>query len=60
MQEGYIAVDFGASNGRVIFGTIKDNKLELKEIYRFANYQVFIGNHLYWDFPYLFNEMKKE
>lgn len=59
MQEGYIAVDFGASNGRVIFGTIKDNKLELKEIYRFANYQVFIGNHLYWDFPYLFNEMKK-
>ena len=59
MQEGYIAVDFGASNGRVIFGTIKDNKLELKEIYRFANYQVLIGNHLYWDFPYLFSEMKK-
>ena len=29
-----------------------------KEIYRFSNRQVKLGNHIYWDFPALFEDMK--
>ena len=53
----YIAVDFGGGSGRVIAGWVKEGKVEIEEVYRFANRQVRIGNHLYWDFPMLFDEM---
>ena len=53
-----IAVDFGASNGRVIAGYYEDNILKVDEIHRFMNRQISMGNVLYWDFPYLFEEMK--
>ena len=63
MSKTYLAVDFGASNGRVIAGQIKQTStgkdLLMKEIYRFPNSPVKIGEYLYWDFPALFAEMKK-
>lgn len=33
----YLAVDIGASSGRHILGWLEDEKLKLKEIYRFKN-----------------------
>ena len=33
-------------------------KLELEEVHRFSNRQVKLGNHVYWDFPALFEDMK--
>lgn len=58
MKDAYIAVDFGASNGRVMAGTIdSDNRLHLTEVHRFVNRHVPLGNHDYWDFLYLFREM---
>ena len=30
----------------------------MEEIYRFSNRQVKLGNHIYWDFPALFEDMK--
>lgn len=59
MANTYLAADFGGGSGRVMAGTIVNGKLELEEIYRFQNRQVKIGNHLYWDFPALFQDMKE-
>lgn len=58
MKNTYLAVDFGGGSGRVIAGSLLRGKLELEEIYRFANRQVKLGNHVYWDFPALFEDMK--
>ena len=54
----YLAVDFGGGSGRVIAGSLLQGKLELEEIHRFTNRQVKLGNHVYWDFPSLFEDMK--
>lgn len=54
----YIAVDFGASNGRVIAGSIVNGAVELQELHRFPNKPVKLGNELYWNFLSLFEEMK--
>lgn len=55
----YLAIDFGASSGRAIIGKIKNDKISLHEIHRFPNQPIQMMGHLFWDFPYLFNEMKK-
>lgn len=57
-QNVYLAIDFGGGSGRVMAGKLTDGKLELEEIHRFANRQVRLGNHVYWDFPALFEDMK--
>lgn len=57
MSATYLAVDFGGGSGRVMAGRIIDGEVCLDEVYRFANYQVRLGKHLYWDFPYLYKEM---
>ena len=54
----YLAADFGGGSGRVIAGFLLHGKLELEEIHRFPNRQVKLGNHVYWDFPALFEDMK--
>lgn len=58
MMNTYLAVDFGGGSGRVMAGFIHRGVLKLEEVYRFPNRQVRMGNHIYWDFPALFEEMK--
>lgn len=57
MSRTYIAVDFGGGSGRVIAGSLAGGRLSLSQVHRFDNRQVWLGNHLYWDFPMLFDEM---
>ena len=59
MKNAYLAVDFGAGSGRVMAASIHRDTLTLEEIHRFPNHQVRMGNHIYWDFPALFREMKQ-
>ena len=54
----YLAVDIGASSGRHILGTLKDGRLELKEIYRFENGMKKHGESLIWDIESLVSEVK--
>lgn len=54
-----LAFDFGASSGRAMLGTLKDSKLEIKEIHRFSNDPVNIGKRYYWDVLRLFHEIKQ-
>jgi rhamnulokinase len=58
MNKVYLAADFGGGSGRVIAGWLEDGQLRMEEVHRFGNRQVRLGNHVYWDFPALFEEMK--
>ena len=54
-----VAVDLGASGGKVILGSFDGNRIKLKEIYRFPNGMTRLKNNLYWDVLRLFEEIKK-
>lgn len=45
----YLAVDLGASSGRVVAGLLDGKTLTLEEVYRFDNGGVQAGGRLYWD-----------
>lgn len=57
MDKSYIAIDIGASGGRHIAGWMEDEKLQLKEIYRFENGPVQKNGHLVWDVDALFTHI---
>lgn len=52
-----IAVDIGASSGRVIAGTLKEKKFAIQEVYRFKNNMFEEKGNYYWDIDHLFNEI---
>ncbi len=45
----YLAVDLGASSGRVVAGEFTGQRLKLEEVSRFENGGVLAGDRLYWD-----------
>jgi len=53
----YIAVDLGAESGRVMLGTLDQNRLSLEEIHRFPNRSATLSGHLHWDLPRLEKEI---
>ena len=53
----YIAVDLGASNGRTILGRFDGEKLTLKELTRFENSCVRVGDGYYWNILHLYTEI---
>ena len=55
----FLAIDLGASSGRAILGNIENDRLELREINRFANPIVEINGRLYWDLLHLYSEIIK-
>jgi len=57
-QASYIACDLGAESGRVLLGTLAENRLSLEEIHRFPNGPVSIGATLRWDVLRIFEELK--
>lgn len=58
MNNVYLAADFGGGSGRVIAGWLEHGKLQMEEVHRFGNRQVRLADHVYWDFPALFEDMK--
>jgi rhamnulokinase len=57
-RKHFLAFDLGASSGRAILGTLKDDQLELLEIHRFVNQMQLINGHYFWNIFNLFNELK--
>ncbi len=53
----FLAMDLGAESGRGELVTLTGHKVEMKEIHRFANRPVRLGNTLYWDFLSLYAEI---
>ena len=48
-EEVYLAVDLGASGGRVLAGLFDGRRLRLEEIHRFENGAIAAAGGLYWD-----------
>src|SRR5699024_6458418 len=53
----HVAVDIGASSGRVVLGNINNNKLNLQELHRFTNGFSKRNGTLYWDVDHLLHEI---
>ncbi|WP_324716069.1 rhamnulokinase family protein [Carboxydochorda subterranea] len=54
-----VAFDLGAENGRAVLGRFDGRRLELEEVYRFANEPVAASGRLYWDVLRLFLEIER-
>lgn len=59
MDSSFIAIDIGASSGRVVISYLKNDKFVLDEVHRFSNYLIRKEQLLYWDINYIFNEIIK-
>ena len=57
MGRYYLAVDFGASSGRLILSHMEDGKMLLEEIHRFSNGLVKKDGELCWEYDRLFQEV---
>ena len=53
----YLAVDIGASSGRLILGHREEGKMILEEVHRFGNGMEMQNGHLTWDVDQLFAEI---
>ncbi|ASA22153.1 rhamnulokinase [Paenibacillus donghaensis] len=53
----HIAVDIGASSGRLVLGTVRDGVLSLEELHRFSNGFTERENSCFWDIDYLFDQV---
>ncbi|UPW18812.1 rhamnulokinase [Agarivorans sp. TSD2052] len=54
-----LAIDIGASSGRVILGIYDDQTLQIQEIHRFENGPVFRDGQACWNLDYLLLEIKR-
>lgn len=54
-----LAVDLGASSGRVMLGHFDGEKISVEELHRFSNDPVTLGGTMYWDFLRLFHEIRQ-
>ncbi|MGG0739857.1 rhamnulokinase [Niallia taxi] len=59
MNKSVLAVDIGASSGRLMLGSIHEGKLVLDELHRFSNSIVKKGQYYCWDLHKLFVEIKQ-
>ena len=55
---GYLAVDLGASSGRVVLGTLDGDAMQLEELHRFQTPLIERNRHLYWDIESIWAEIR--
>ncbi|BAS26409.1 rhamnulokinase [Limnochorda pilosa] len=53
----HVASDLGASGGKVFEGWLEAGRLQLREVRRFPNRPVWMGETLHWDLPALLDEL---
>lgn len=58
INEHYIGIDFGASTGRVILGTLESNKVSYKEIHRFPTEGTHVFETFRWNVLRFWEEIR--
>lgn len=58
MKKCSLAVDIGASSGRIVVGYVEDGLIKKKEIHRFDNSLIESGGYICWDMDKLYKEIK--
>ena len=53
----FVAVDLGASSGRVILATIDRGTISMEEIHRFPDPIIQMRGHFYWDLPAIYQSV---
>lgn len=56
-MNGVLAIDLGASSGRALLTTIKNQKVEVTEVSRFSNYVIHEDKKMKWDFAFIMDEI---
>ncbi len=54
----FIAIDIGASSGRMLLGRWDGHRFDLRELHRFPNTPIEEQGSLYWNAPQLWHEIK--
>jgi rhamnulokinase len=54
----YVAIDLGASSGRVVLGVLDGAAMRLEELHRFTTPLVEDGAHLFWDVERMWTEIR--
>jgi len=57
-SKSFLAFDLGATSGRSILGTLDNGRLQMKELTRFPNQMLQIGDHFHWNIYSLFEHIK--
>lgn len=60
MSKAYVAVDIGASSGRLMLGTLENKKLKLQEMHRFKNGFTKENGHDRWSIDSILDEIFKD
>ena len=58
MKNYYVAVDLGASSGRVVLGTLEGDVMQMDELHRFTTPMIERDGHLYWDVALMWQEIQ--
>lgn len=53
----YVAFDLGAESGRAVIGSFDKGLLNCKEVYRFPNKGIVLGEHLYWNIVGIYDHL---
>ena len=54
----FLAIDLGATSGKIFAFQLREDLLKMEEIYRFPNFPVKVGNSIFWDVLRLWREVK--
>jgi rhamnulokinase len=57
MDQSFLAIDLGASSGRVMLGRWDGARFDLRELHRFPNGPVTVLGHMHWDVLRLWQEI---
>jgi rhamnulokinase len=58
MPSAFLAIDLGATSGRLMLGRLESGRLALTELHRFANEPVTYNGELHWNMPGLWREIR--
>lgn len=54
----FLAIDLGATAGRLVLGRLKRGRLQVQEAHRFQNVPIRYNGELHWDIPRLWSEIQ--
>lgn len=53
----FLAIDLGATSGRVMLATLGDEKIDLEVLHRFPTPLIEVGDHYYWNIYALYDDI---
>jgi rhamnulokinase len=58
-SRSFVAIDLGATSGRLMLSRFEKGRLSLREVHRFPNQPVSYNRELHWDMPRIWSEIQE-